>query len=182
MPGFSNWMNSLLNWIQLNSIFELILQEKKVIEWSFELNIPEKIISNNLLHSILSWNEWMHRTLNFWLRSTIIVFFWHFLGILLIRPVSIIPRLMNSIFLDRIYQIPPGHAKPFKILPLVSFQKFHSVTLKTMILETLYPFCPSVGLILILQIQATWAPGRTTSPPSARYLWNKCCHLSPKTS
>ena len=100
----------------------------------------------------------MHRTLNFWLRSTIIVFFWHFLGILLIRPVSIIPRLMNSIFLDRIYQIPPGNAKPFKILPLVSFQKFHSVTLKTMIFETLPPFCPSVVLIWF------WAPGPLGEP------------------
>ena len=52
-----------------------------------------------------------------------------------------IPRLLNWTCLDKIYQIPSGRAKSLKILPLVS------LSLKTMILETLPPFFSSVGLI-----------------------------------
>ena len=50
------------------------------------------------------------------------------------------------------------HAKPLKNLALVSFQSFHSLSLKTMILEILSPFFSSVGLILF------WAPGPLGEP------------------
>ena len=78
---------------------------KKIIEYFFELNIPEKMILNNPLNWILSWNEWMNHILNrylpFLMKSPLFCLFWtlfgQFLGTFPIRPVSMIPWLFNWI-------------------------------------------------------------------------------------
>ena len=69
------------------------------------MNIPEKIILNNPLNWILSWNEWItqffNRYLPFLMISPLFCLFWtlfgQFLGIFPIRPVLIIPWLLNWI-------------------------------------------------------------------------------------
>ena len=69
------------------------------------MNIPEKIILNNPLNWILSWNEWITQFLNrylpFLMISPLFCLFWtlfgQFLGIFPIRPVLIIPWLLNWI-------------------------------------------------------------------------------------
>ena len=69
------------------------------------MNIPEKIILNNPLNWILSWNEWITQFLNrylpFLMISPLFCLFWtlfgQFLGTFPIRPVLIIPWLLNWI-------------------------------------------------------------------------------------
>ena len=69
------------------------------------MNIPEKIILNNPLNWILSWNEWITQFLNrylpFLMISPLFCLFWtlfgQFLGIFPIWPVLIIPWLLNWI-------------------------------------------------------------------------------------
>ena len=69
------------------------------------MNIPEKIILNNPLNWILSWNEWITQFLNrylpFLMKSPLFCLFWtlfgQFLGTFPIRPVLIIPWLLNWI-------------------------------------------------------------------------------------
>ena len=69
------------------------------------MNIPEKIILNNPLNWILSWNEWITQFLNrylpFLMKSPLFCPFWtlfgQFLGTFPIRPVLIIPWLLNWI-------------------------------------------------------------------------------------
>ena len=78
---------------------------KKIIEYFFELNIPEKIILNNPLNWILSWNEWItqffNRYLPFLMKSPLFCLFWtlfgQFLGTFPIRPVSMIAWVLNWI-------------------------------------------------------------------------------------
>ena len=69
------------------------------------MNIPEKIILNNPLNWILSCNEWITQFLNrylpFLMISPLFCLFWtlfgQFLGTFPIRPVLIIPWLLNWI-------------------------------------------------------------------------------------
>ena len=69
------------------------------------MNIPEKIILNNPLNWILSWNEWITQFLNrylpFLMISPLFCLFWtlfsQFLGTFPIWPVLIIPWLLNWI-------------------------------------------------------------------------------------
>ena len=69
------------------------------------MNIPEKIILNNPLNWILSWNEWItqffNRYLPFLMISPLFCLFWtlfgQFLGTFPIRPIWIIPWLLNWI-------------------------------------------------------------------------------------
>ena len=69
------------------------------------MNIPEKLILNNPLNWILSWNEWITQFLNrylpFLMISPLFCLFWtlfgQFLGTFPIRPVLIIPWLLNWI-------------------------------------------------------------------------------------
>ena len=70
-----------------------------------ELNIPEKMMLNNPLNWILSWNEWMNHILNrylpFLMKSPLFCLFWtlfgQFLGNYPIRPELMIPWLLNWI-------------------------------------------------------------------------------------
>ena len=87
-PGF------LIEWIfcwiepsqiqNFESIFELNFPGKKIIECFSKLNIPEKMILNNPLNWILSWNEWMNHSwidiCHFWWKVPFFVYFGHFLG------------------------------------------------------------------------------------------------------
>ena len=102
-------MNILLNWIRPNCNFWInfwIEFSGKRGCWNFfELNIPQKLILNNPLNWILSWNEWMNHILNrylpFLMKSPLFCLIWtlfgQFFGTFPIWPVSMIPWLLNWI-------------------------------------------------------------------------------------
>ena len=104
-PGFLiEW---IFYWIEssqiknFESIYELNFPGKKLIEYFFELNIPEKMILNNPLNWILLQNEWMNHILNqylpFLMKSPLFCLFLTLFGTFPIRPVSMIPWLLNWI-------------------------------------------------------------------------------------
>ena len=100
-------MNILLNWIQPNSNFwvDFLIEFSRKRGYSIIFWI-EYFSKNDIewyLNWILSWNEWMNRIFNryfhFLIKKTLFFSIWtlfgQFLGTFLIRPVSMIPRLLN---------------------------------------------------------------------------------------
>ena len=81
---FSSWINILFNWIQQNSNFWIEFSGKKVIEYFFNWIFREKMIFNNSLNWILSWNEWMnhisYQYLPFLMKSPLFCLFWTLFG------------------------------------------------------------------------------------------------------